>query len=102
MTTSHSPERDTDIVVNSKNKGGKATCGNSRGISLLSVAVQGPAVVVLQRLVSNITGLVLPELQCGFKKNRSMMDDLHNPATSAKVPRATSPGNGLSRPLRCV
>ena len=42
-------------------------CGNHRGISLLAAAGK----VMLQRLINNITKSMLPESQCGFRKNRS-------------------------------
>lgn len=52
----------------------KSIFGNSRGISLLSVAGKVLAKAMLQRLINNITELMLPESQCGFRKNRSMCD----------------------------
>lgn len=66
--------RDANIVTIYKNKGDKAVCGNSRGISLLAVAGKVLAKVMLQRLVNNITESMLPESQCGFRKNRSTVD----------------------------
>lgn len=66
--------RDANIVAIYKNKGDKSICGNSRGISLLSVAGKVLAKVMLQRLINNITEQVLPESQCGFRKNRSTVD----------------------------
>ncbi len=63
--------RDANIAVIYKNKGDKAICSKSRGISLLSVGGKFLAKVMLQRLINNITESMLPESQCGFRKNRS-------------------------------
>lgn len=66
--------RDAKIVTIYKNKGDKTICGNHRGISLLAVAGKVLAKVLLQRLLNNITESLLPESQCGFRKNRSTVD----------------------------
>ena len=66
--------RDANIVTIYKNKGDKTICGNHRGISLLAVAGKVLAKVMLQRLISNISETILPESQCGFRKNRSTVD----------------------------
>ena len=66
--------RDVSIVTIFKNKGDKVVCGNHRGISLLAVAGKVLAKVMLQRLIKNITESILPESQCGFRKNRSTVD----------------------------
>ena len=66
--------RDASIVTIFKNKGDKAICGNHRGISLLAVAGKVLAKVMLRRLINNITESMLPESQCGFRKNRSTVD----------------------------
>ncbi len=66
--------RDANIAVIYKNKGDKAICGNSRGISLLSVGGKVLVKVMLQRLINNITESMLPESQCGFRKNRRTID----------------------------
>ncbi len=66
--------RDANNAVIYKNKGDKAICGNSRGISLLSVGGKVLAKVMLQRLINNITESMLHESQCGFRKNRSTID----------------------------
>ena len=57
-----------------KQKGDRAVCGNSRGISLLSIAGKALAKIMLSRLVEHISETVLPETQCGFRKTRSMTD----------------------------
>lgn len=66
--------KDANIVVIFKNKGDRAVCGNSRGISLLSIAGKVLAKIMLNRLVEHISEAVLPETQCGFRKNRSTTD----------------------------
>ena len=66
--------RDAKIVTIYKNKGDKTIGGNHRGISLLAVAGKVLAKVLLQRLLNNITESLLPESQCGFRKNRSTVD----------------------------
>lgn len=66
--------KDASIVTIYKTKGDKADCGNYRGISLLAVAGKVLAKVMLQRLISNITESILPESQCGFRKDRSTVD----------------------------
>ena len=40
--------------------------GNSRGISLLSVAGKILARVMLTRLLTHVVDIVMPESQCGF------------------------------------
>jgi len=62
------------IVTIYKKKGDRQVCGNSRGISLLSVAGKILACVVLKRLLSQVVDIVLPESQCGFRCGRSTID----------------------------
>ena len=66
--------KDANIVVIYKQKGDRAVCGNSRGISLLSTAGKVLAKIMLRRLVEHISESVLPESQCGFRKTRSTTD----------------------------
>ena len=66
--------KDANIVVIYKNKGDRAVCGNSRGISLLSIAGKVLSKIMLNRLVEHISEAVLPETQCGFRKSRSTTD----------------------------
>ena len=51
-----------------KRKGNPQVCDNHRGISLLSIAGKILARVLLDRL--NERSELLPESQCGFRKNR--------------------------------
>lgn len=66
--------KDVNVITIYKNKGDKFICVNGRGIALLSVASKVLAKVMLQRLINTITAPMLPESQCGFRKNRSMVD----------------------------
>ncbi len=66
--------KDSHIVTIHKKKGDKSIYGNSRGISLHSVAGKVLARVMLVSLTKNITERILPESQCGFRKDRSTSD----------------------------
>ena len=68
--------RDARIISIFKRKGNRATCGNSRGISLLSVAGKVLAKILLARLNHHIVDKVCPESQCGFRKERGTIDML--------------------------
>ena len=58
-----------------KRKGNPQVCDNHRGISLLSIAGKILARVLLNRLNEHLeqSGL-LPECQCGFRKDRGTID----------------------------
>jgi exonuclease III len=64
--------KDANIVPIFK-KGSRTECGNYRGISLLSVAGKILARIILNRL-DKICSHILPETQCGFRRNRSTID----------------------------
>jgi len=66
--------KDANIVTIYKCKGDKAMCGNSRGISLLSVAGKVLAGVMLRRLLTHVADIVMPESQCGFRRGRGTID----------------------------
>lgn len=68
--------KDADITNIYKKKGDIAVCGNSRGISLLSAAGKILTRLMLLRLLTDIAEDVLPETQCGFRKERSTTDML--------------------------
>ena len=74
--TGHVPQqfKDGKIIFIYKKKGDKAVCGNSRGITLLSHGGKALARVMLSRLINNIAERVLPESQCGFRRERSTVD----------------------------
>ena len=71
----HVPQawKDANIVTIYK-KGDRTECRNFRGISILSAAGKIFARILLNRLSSHITPEVVPELQCGFRSNRSTVD----------------------------
>ena len=66
--------KDSLIITLYKNKGDKSQCGNSRGISLLSVAGKILANILLKRLIQHVSEDLMPETQCGFRQNRSTSD----------------------------
>ncbi|CAH1231299.1 Hypp378 [Branchiostoma lanceolatum] len=66
--------KDSDLVSIYKRKGDRADCSNSRGISLLSCAGKVLTRILLLRLIKNVSEDVLPESQCGFRKDRSTAD----------------------------
>ena len=67
--------KDATIIHLFKRKGNPQVCDNHWGISLLSVAVKILARVLLNRLNEHLerSGL-LPESQCGIRKNRGTID----------------------------
>ena len=65
---------DPNIVTIYKRKGDKSDCSNYRGISLLSVAGKILARILLSRLLDSVADVVLPESQCGFRRDRSTID----------------------------
>ncbi|XP_068212602.1 uncharacterized protein [Palaemon carinicauda] len=64
----------SDIVTIYKCKWDHSLCCNSRGITLLGVASKILARIMLARLCKQISENVLPETQCGFRKERSTCD----------------------------
>ena len=66
--------KDATIVTIYKLKEDKSDCGNSRCISLLSVAGKVLARIMLQRLITQVAETVLPESQRGFRRGRSTID----------------------------
>ena len=67
--------KDATIIHLFKRKVNPQVCDNHRGISLLSIAGKILARVLLNRLNEHLerSGL-LPESQCGFRKNRGTID----------------------------
>ena len=93
--------RDATIVTIYKNKGDKAVCGNSRGISLLAVAGKALAKVMLQRLINNITESVLPESNAFQEEQEHGGHDFHSSTAAGEMPRTTSgPVHSLCRSLQ--
>ena len=66
--------KDATIVHLYKGKGDRSMCDNYRGISLLSIAGKVLAKVLLNRLTMHLIDDVVPESQCGFRKNRGCAD----------------------------
>ena len=65
---------DARIITLFRNKGVRTDCNNSRGIFLLSLGGKILARIMLSRLVKNISECILPESQCGFRKERGTID----------------------------
>lgn len=64
----------SDIIAIYKNRGDRSKCQNSRVLSLLPVASKIPTRIMLIRLCQHISEAILPESQCGFRKDRSTCD----------------------------
>lgn len=58
-------------------KGDTSYCSNNRGITLRSTASKVYQIIMLQRLYDGLEGL-FRENQCGFRRNRSCVDQLHS------------------------
>ena len=54
--------------------GDRPECGNSRGISVFSVAGKVLANIMLTRLFEHVVDLVLSESQCGFRRGRKTIE----------------------------
>ena len=66
--------RKDTIIVPIFKKGSRKECGNYRGISLLSTAGKILARIILNRIEEKMCTLILPETQCGFRRNHSIID----------------------------
>ncbi|XP_068713001.1 uncharacterized protein [Montipora foliosa] len=66
--------KDARIVHLYKGKGDKSSCDNYHGISLLSIAGKILCKVILNRLNTHLLDEIVPERQCGFRKNRGTVD----------------------------
>ena len=67
--------KDATIIHLFKRKGNPEVCDNHRGISSLSIAGKILARVLLNRLNEHLErSRLLPESQCGFRKNRGTID----------------------------
>ena len=66
--------KDASIIHLYKRKGNRQDCNNHRGISLLSIAGKILARILLNRLMKHLEQGLLPESQCGFRKERGTID----------------------------
>ena len=66
--------KDASIIHLYKRKGNRQACNNHCGISLLSIAGKIVAKVLLNRLNNHLQQGLLPESQCGFRKDRGTID----------------------------
>jgi len=66
--------KDANIIMIYRKKGDRAVCGNSRGISLLTVTGKLHARVMLIRLLTYVVDTVVLESQCGFRRTRRTTD----------------------------
>ena len=66
--------KNASIILVYKQKADRTECGNSRGISLISVAGKVLARIMLTCLLEQVVDLVLPESQCRFWCGRSTID----------------------------
>ena len=66
--------KNANIILVCKQKVDRAECCNSHGISLLSVAGNMLAKIMLIHLLKHVGDLVQPESQCGFRCGRSPVD----------------------------
>ena len=66
--------KDASIIHLYKRKGNRQSCDNHRGISLLCVAGKVLARLLLNRLTRHLDQGLLPESQCGFRKDRGTID----------------------------
>ena len=66
--------KNANIILVYKQKGDLAECGNSCGISFLSVSGNVLANILLTRLLKHMVDLVLPESLCGFWRGHSTID----------------------------
>nr|VZI00492.1 unnamed protein product [Spirometra erinaceieuropaei] len=66
--------KDATIVHLYKRKGNRQVCDNHRGISLLNIAGEIFARILLNRLNNHLEQSLLPESQCGFRRHRGTTD----------------------------
>ena len=66
--------KDASLIHLYKQKGNHQVCDNHRGISLLSVVGKTLARILLNPLTTHLDQGLLPESQCGFRKERGTTD----------------------------
>ena len=65
------------IVIIVPKKGHTSHCSNNRGITLRSTASKLYQIIILQRMSDGLESL-LRDNQCGFRKNRSCIDQIYS------------------------
>ena len=93
-----------DGVTLFKRKGNPQVCDNHRGISLLSVAGEILARVLLNRLNEHLEQPgPLPESQCGFRKDRGTIDMIFTARRlQEKCQKEFGPLHDLCRPYQSI
>ena len=71
-----------EIHCKNTKKGDLSRCGNHTGITLLSITVLNR--IVLNRIKFRV-GLMLGDMQAGFRKNRTCTDTHINPGAICRV-----------------
>ena len=66
--------KNANIICAYRQKADRVECGNSRGISILSVTGTVLAKITLTRLLEHVEELVLSESQCGLRRGCSRID----------------------------
>nr|VZI08286.1 unnamed protein product [Spirometra erinaceieuropaei] len=66
--------KDATIVHLYKRKGNRQVCDNHSGIYLLNITWKISARILLNRLNNHLEQTLLPESQCGFRRNRGTTD----------------------------
>lgn len=66
--------KDAQITHLYKRKGNQQACNNHRGISLISIAGKIFARILLNRITVHLEECLLPESQCGFRRERGTTD----------------------------
>jgi len=78
LVTGDSPSvqdfKDATIIHLYKRKGNRQDCNNHLGISLQSIARKLLARILLNRLMKHLEQNLLLESQCGFRKDRGILD----------------------------
>ena len=67
-------QKGSGIIITVPKKGDSSHCSNNRGITLRSKLFQ---IIILQRLQNGLKDL-LRENQCGFRRNRSCIDQIYS------------------------
>ena len=66
--------KDASVISLFKNKDCKSDCGNCKDISVLLIAREIRARVILNRVTSSVSEESLPDAECGFRPGHSTVD----------------------------